>query len=189
MSETHENPDFSEDESESRVEAKHLKPISRKFPLPHEGYIEARYWLKKGGLPRYGCHPDGKSIESHFSTQDDATLELILENKSPYHIRHARVFDVKLMSYVGKGDRLESPDTELEEPNGGKRLPDGNAFIEIVPSDGYFGHLDPNQSIGKSFSVITRGTKPGNYVICMTLDYSVDNCDADVHLPLKVKRD
>jgi hypothetical protein len=189
MSENYENPGFAEDESDERTPSKDLEPAKCHFPLPHGGYVEARYWLRKGSRPLLGCHPGKKFVESYFSTQDDATLELVLENHSKYHIRHARVSDVRLMSYVGGPHGLQHAEKELQQPNEGKLLPDGNALIEIVPSDAYYGHLHPNQPVSKDFSIITRGTAPGKYYVCMRLDYSVDNCDAQVHLPLKVRRD
>lgn len=189
MSETYEDPEFADDESDQQTPAKELEAIRCQFPLPREGHVEVRYRLRKGPRTLQGCGPGKRLVESYFSTQDDATLELILENQSRHHIRHARVYGVELKSYVGKGRRLRDPETELEQPNDGKRLPDGNEYIEIVPSDAYYGHLDPRQSISKNFSVITRGTAPGRYYVCMRLDYSVDNYDRELHLPLKVRHD
>ncbi|MCG8417534.1 MAG: hypothetical protein MJE77_06265 [Proteobacteria bacterium] len=190
MNEPYKNPGFIR-RSDKRTAPGELKHLCCHFPLPHlhGGYIEACFELKKGTRPLHGCDPDTGQLESYFSTQDDATLELTLTNKSHYHIHHARVCDVRIMSYHGADEGLQYPDKELKEPNDGHRLPDGNAFIEIIPNDAYYGHLHPHDGVSKYFSVITRGTAPGCYYVCMELDYSIDNCKTHVHLPLEVKSD
>lgn len=165
-------------EKPSQSASRHLGPAVCCYPVPHGGHIEASFTLRKGSSHVYGCHPEHPgTLESYFSTQDDAMLHLSLKNCSPFNLQHVRVSEISLTTKDGA------------PPNGGQLLPDGNAFIEIIPDSAFFGKLERGEESRKKFSIVTRGTAPGRYFICMKLDYSIDDCSKEIKLPLTVRAD
>src|SRR5262249_18786995 len=128
----------------------------------------------------YGRHPDNGEIESYFSTQDTATLEVTLDNESHSHLKHVRLSDIQLMS------------VDTEKSAGGvvmDTLPDGNLLFEVVPSDVYFGHLSPHAKTSKYLSLITRGVKAGHYAVKVRVHYDIEQCHLPVDLWLTVRPD
>jgi hypothetical protein len=166
---------------------RHLKPIEQHFPLPGGGRLGVSYRLLKGH-PRgsddvpcsYGRHPESGEIESYFSTQDTATLEVTLDNESHSHLKHVRLSEIQLVAV----------DTERQSGGGVMdTLPDGNFLFEVVPSDVYFGHLSPHEKTSKYLSLITRGIKAGHYAVKVRVHYDIEQCHLPVDLWLTVRPD
>jgi len=155
-----------------------LECIRSETELKAEGALNVQYRLTNGRSCTYGCNPKTGQIECYFSTQDDSTLELTLTNCSDFDLKHVRVTDIELKTEDGG------------VPNDGRRLPDGNAYIEIVPSEAYFGTLpSAGGEATRQFAIITRGTAPGNYFICLDFDYDIDACTSEIKLGLTVNGD
>lgn len=165
---------------------RHLKPIEQHFPLPGGGHLDVSYRLLKGHHAdseepscTYGRHPEHDSIESYFSTQDTAVLEVTLENESHHHLKHLRLSGVQILSVDG-----DKPPKVIDT-----RLPDGNLLFEVVPDDVYFGHLAPHSKEKKFLSLITRGVQSGHYTIKVQVNYDIEQCHFPVDLFLTVRPD
>lgn len=166
---------------------RHLRPIEQHIPLPGGGQLGVAYRLIKGphrDAERSGCsyghNPESNEIESYFSTQDTAALELTLHNESAHSLKHVFLTGVQLTSV--------NDDRSLGEAVVGT-LPDGNLFFEIVPDDIYFGKLSPNEKEIKFLSLITRGVKEGHYAVRFKVHYDIEQCQVPVDLWLTVRRD
>jgi hypothetical protein len=173
--------------SAPRVQHRVLKPIRLRIALSGGGHLEVSYRLTKGNHPDpehchccYGVNPDSKSVESYFSTQDTAALEVTLHNDSPHHLKHVHLTDVQLATACDDGSA---------GPVADKKLPDGNLLFEIVPSDIYYGHLGPDAKQTKYLSLITRGVVPGNYFVQMEAHYDIERCRIQLDLGLTVNPD
>jgi hypothetical protein len=164
-----------------------LKPIHVRVSVPGGGHLDVSYRLTKGNRPSpeqahccYGVNPDSKAVESYFSTQDTAAIELSLHNDSSHHLKHVRLTGIQLASVSedgGAGDPVNN------------KLPDGNLLFEIVPGDLYFGHVGPGAKEVKYLSLITRGIKPGNYYVQMEVRYDIEQCRVPIDLGLTVNPD
>lgn len=170
-----------------RVQHRILHPIKLRIALPGGGHLDVSYRLTKGNHPDpdhchccYGVNPDSKSIESYFSTQDTAALELTLHNDSPHHLKHVHLTNIHLASVCDDGSA---------GPLADKKLPDGNLLFEIVPSDIYYGHLGPDAKQSKYLSLITRGVVPGNYYVQLDAHYDIERCRIQLDLGLTVNPD
>lgn len=166
----------------------HLLPIEQEFHLPSGGHLRVSYRLLKGHLQRgehgscsYGLHPDSHDVESYFSTQDTASLEITLHNDSPHALKHVHLSHIQLMAV--------NPETKSISGVAEARLPDGNLLFEILPNEVYFGHLAPNEKEVRFLSLITRGVAPGHYAVQLVARYDVEQCHLPVDLWLTVRPD
>ena len=187
MSEHYRQPVFFAPVASPRIRHRILRPIQQRIPLPAGGWLEVGYRLTKSNQPdrehsscSYGLNPESNSVESYFSSQDTAALEVTLNNASPHHLKHVRLSRIRLLTV-----------TEDQMPGivADQTLPDGNLLFEIVPEDIYYGHLAPQQAEYKYLSLITRGVAPGNYYVQMDIRYDVEQCTVVVDLPLTVNPD
>jgi hypothetical protein len=165
----------------------HLKPIEQQFPLPGGGHLGVSYRLIKGhhrDPDRSGCsyghNPDTNEVESYFSTQDTAVLELTLHNESHHDLKHVFLAGIRIMS-INDEKTVNGPANET--------LPDGNLLFEVVPNDVYFGHIDPNEKEVRFLSLITRGTASGHYAVQFHVHYDIEQCRVPVNLWLTVRPD
>jgi hypothetical protein len=166
---------------------RHLKPIEQRFPLPGGGWLVVSYRLLKGmnrdadgTSSTYGCHPDTGEVESYFSTQDTAVLELTLSNESIHSLKHLRLSNIHIMSV----ETEKSPAKVVKDT-----LPDGNLLFEVVPSEAYFGHLAAQAKAVRYLSLITRGIHWGNYTIHVQVNYDIEQCQFPVDLGVTVRPD
>jgi hypothetical protein len=187
MSEHHRPPVFFAPQPSNRARHRILHPIQQRIPLPGGGHLDVGYRLTKNNHPdpehctcSYGINPESNSVESYFSSQDTAALELTLHNHSPHHLKHVRLSKIRLLTVT---------DDNLPGPIADKTLPDGNLLFQIVPADIYYGHLSPHETDRKYLSLITRGVGPGNYYVQMDIQYDVEQCSVIVDLPLTVNPD
>jgi hypothetical protein len=187
MSEHHRQPVFFAPLPSTRHRHRILRPIQQHIPLPGGGHLDVSYRLTKNNHPdpdhctcSYGINPESNTVESYFSSQDTAALELSLHNHSPHHLKHVRLSKIRLLCVTE--DNLPGPPAD-------KTLPDGNLLFEIVPADLYYGHLSAHETERKYLSLITRGVGPGNYYVQMDIQYDVEQCTVVVDLPLTVNPD
>lgn len=166
---------------------RHLKTIHQDFSLPGGGRLGIDYRLLKGmnrdaegASSTYGCHPDTGEVESYFSTQDTAVLELTLENESHHSLKHVRLSDLQIMTV----ETEKSPPKVVKD-----MLPDGNLLFEVVPDNVYFGHLAPHAKTIRYLSVITRGVHWGHYTIKVQVNYDIEQCHFPVDLWVTVRPD
>jgi hypothetical protein len=164
---------------------RHLKPIEQHFPLPGGGHLGVSYRLLKGHRSddepscSYGRHPEHDAIESYFSTQDTAVLEVTLDNESHHDLKHVRLSGIHILPVDP-----EKPGKHLKDT-----LPDGNLLFEVVPDDVYFGHLAPHAHAMKFLSLITRGVHAGHYTVKVLVNYDIEQCHFPVDLWLTVRPD
>ncbi len=170
----------------AKPQHRRLNPIEQQFSLPGGGHLVISYRLLKGHRLgedepscTYGRHPESDSIESYFSTQDTAVLEVTLENQSHHHLKHLRIEDLQLTSVEDK-----APGKVVDQT-----LPDGNLLFEVVPDNLYFGHLAPHARTVKYLSLITRGIQAGHYSIKVQVHYDIEHCQFPVDLWLTVRPD
>jgi hypothetical protein len=181
--------DLIENEAEyGHSRRRELHPIEHKVPLPGGGEICVAYRLVKGSHTRpddsrcsYGYNPRTKETESYFSTSDEAALELKLVNDSSFDLRHVNITDVHLFAATDSGGMGLPADTE--------KLPDGNHLFEVLPGEVYFGHLDPKQVQTRYLGLVTRGVKPGRFLVRFEVHYEIVDGVAWVSLPLLVNPD
>jgi hypothetical protein len=166
---------------------RHLKPIHQDFPLPGGGRLGVDYRLLKGmnrdsegASSTYGCHPETGDVESYFSTQDTAVLEVTLLNESSHSLKHVRLSNLHILSV----ETEKSPAKVVKDT-----LPDGNLLFEVVPDDVYFGHLAPQAKAVRYLSLITRGIHWGNYTIKVQVNYDIEQCQFPVDLWVTVRPD
>lgn len=164
-----------------------LRHVERHIELPGGGHLDIGYRLVKGqhADPEkcnccYGVNPESSELESYFSTQDTAALELRLHNHSNHHLKHVRVANVRLFR-MGENHFPGAPVNQ--------KLPDGNSIFEIVPDEVYFGHLLPEHPEHKYLSLITRGVEEGHYCVQLDIRYDIEQCTVTVDLPLTVQPD
>lgn len=173
---------------QARHRHRQLSPIERSLDLPGGGQLRVCYRLVKGSrnvgnencICSYGLNPDTNEIESYFSTQDTAALEIEVDNHSEHNLKHLRLSDIRILTF-GEGHQ---PGPPVEA-----RLPDGNLLIEIVPSEIYYGHLGPHGHEKKYLSVITRGIAAGVYCVQMDIKYDIEQCTIRIDMPLGVMPD
>lgn len=165
-----------------------LHPIELRIPLEGGGHIDVCYRLTKNNHPSpehapcsYGVNPDTKSIESYFSTQDSAALEITLHNHSRHDLKHVRLSDIRVVP-VG-----EHPSDA--HGHGPPKLPDGNLLFEVVPNEAYYGRVSADEKEVKYLSLITRGVSPGRYVVRLEIKYDIEQCKVPVDLWLEVNPD
>jgi len=171
----------------TKTHHRHLKPIEQHFPLPGGGRLGVSYRLLKGhhrdpdgASSSYGCHPDTGEIESYFSTQDTAVLEVTLDNESEHSLKHVRLCGIQIMSV----ETEKSPAKVVKDT-----LPDGNLLFECVPDDIYFGHLASRTKVIRYLSLITRGVHFGHYTVKVQVNYDIEQCHFPVDLFLTVRPD
>lgn len=164
-----------------------LHHINRHIDLPGGGHLEVGYRLVKGHRVNpedcnccYGLKPNTDEVESYFSTQDTAALEVRLHNDSKHSLKHIRVNNVEI---------LQLHEKHSLGPVVNQKLPDGNPLFEIVPGEIYYGHLSPGERESKYLSLITRGIEEGHYCVQMDIRYDVEQCTVTVDLPLTVQPD
>jgi hypothetical protein len=165
-----------------------LHAIERKVILPGGGEIIVCYRLVKGshGKPdetrcSFGYNPSTKEIESYFSTSDEADMEITLRNQSGLHLRHIYLKDVQLFNAKEDGGHGAPADKD--------RLPDGNYLFQVLPNDVYFGHLEPGETRIRYLGLITRGTRPGKFLVNFEVKYEIVEGHQLVDLPLFVNPD
>lgn len=173
--------------AQSRPRHRVLHPILLCISLPGGGQLEVSYRLTKNNHPdpercacSYGVNPESNSVESYFSTQDTAALEITLHNNSHHDLKHVRLSGVRLVS---------ANDDNTEGSIADRKLPDGNLLFEIVPGDIYFGHLKPSERMVKYLALVTRGTEPGRYFVQMEAHYDIEQCRIPFSLALTVNPD
>jgi hypothetical protein len=171
----------------ARPRYRDLKPIEQRCELHGGGQLKISYRLIKGNNPNadhcacsYGFNAETNTVESYFSTQDTAALEVIVENDSHHNLKHVRLIEIQLL-HVNADDNIGGPVDS--------KLPDGNLFFELVPDDLYFGHLAPRQKHMRHLSLITRGVSPGTYVVHSDVAYDIEQCRAPLDLWLTVNPD
>jgi hypothetical protein len=164
-----------------------LQPVVRVIPLPGGGDLEVSYRLVKGTGDEpdtwpcsYGFNPESNELESYFTSEDTATLEMTLHNASHHHLKHVHLTNIRFTKTNHDG----SPGAPATD-----KAQDGNLLIEIIPADVYFGHLHPGHRIVKHLSVITRNVKPANYLVQLDAHYDVEQCRVPVDLGLTVLPD
>lgn len=165
-----------------------LHAIERKVILPGGGEVIVCYRLVKGSHERpeedrgsFGFNPTTKEIESYFSTSDEADMEITLRNQSGLHLQHIYLKDVHVF-HAKDGDCL-GPPADIE------KLPDGNYLFQVLPNDVYFGHLEPGEARTRFLGLVTRGIRPGRFVVNFEVNYEIDRGKATVDLPLHVNPD
>jgi hypothetical protein len=163
-----------------------LLPVCIRHPLPR-GFLEISYRLTKGPRPdpdrwphSYGLNPDTNQAESYFSSEDQACIELTLRNASDHTLKHIHFTDIRLAEVNNDGS-VGEPAT--------RQLRDGNLEFEIVPQDTYYGGLLPQEHQTKYLSLITRGVKPGRYVVLTDLNYDIEQWTTPIALGLAVRPD
>ncbi|KYG03842.1 hypothetical protein BE21_49840 [Sorangium cellulosum] len=164
-----------------------LRPIQMRVTLPGGGHLDVSYRLTKGSHPvpedcpcSYGYNPDSNTVESYFSSQDTAALEVTLLNDSGQHLKHVHLTNIRLASVA---------DDNCPGPVADKKLPDGNLLFEIVPGDLYYGHLAPRVNRTKHLALVTRGVAPGMYYVQMDVHYDIEQCRVPLDLALTVNPD
>lgn len=183
--------DLIEKEAEyTQSRRRELHPIEHRVPLPGGGEICVHYRLVKGSHSKpddsrcsYGYNPKTKETESYFSTSDEAALELKLVNHSSFDLRHVNITDVHLF-LVGEGGGMGAQvDTDAN------KLPDGNQLFEVLPGEVYFGRLDPEDPHIRYLGLVTRGIKPGRFLVRFQVRYEIVDGKAWINLPLLVNPD
>lgn len=173
---------------QQRPRHRHLSPVERILDLPGGGHLKVHYRLVKGHnhlgpencICSYGINPDTSELESYFSTQDTAALEVEVENHSDHHLKHLRLGHIHVMT-TGEGYQ-PGPPAEA-------RLPDGNLLIEVVPGEIYYGHVGPHSHEKKYLSLIARGTAAGVYCIQLDIQYDIEQCTIRMDMPIGVMPD
>jgi hypothetical protein len=168
--------------------AREIHPIERRILLPGGGELHLHYRLVKGSYTRpderrgsFGYNPLTKKIETYFSTLDEAAMEITIRNLSDFQLKHVYLTDVH--PFYANDD--ESPG----EPADKDRLPDGNYLFEVLPTELYFGSFAQDEARTKYLGVVTRGVRPGQFLIRFDVKYEIVNGSARVHLPLSVNPD
>jgi len=59
----------------------------------------------------------------------------------------------------------------------------------VLPGEVYFGHLDPEQSHVRYLGLVTRGIKPGRFLVRFQVHYEIVDGKAWINLPLLVNPD
>jgi len=171
-----------------RPRHRHLSPIERVLDLPGGGHLRVSYRLVKGQhqvnsencICSYGMNPETSEIESYFSTQDTAALEVEVDNHSDHHLKHVRLSNMRILTTAEAYQPGAPADT---------RLPDGNLLIEVIPGEIYYGHIVPRAHEKKYLSLITRGTAAGVYCIQLDIKYDIEQCTIRLDMPIGVMPD
>lgn len=165
-----------------------LQAIQHKVALPGGGEICIAYRLVKGSHVKpddtrcsFGYNPRTKETESYFSSSDEAAMEVTLENRSDFHLKHVNLTEVRLFTMTDGGGVGVPADTEV--------LPDGNHLFEVLPGEVYFGHLLQGDKHTRFLGLVTRGVRPGRFVVRFEVNYEIVDGKAPVGLPLIVNPD
>lgn len=156
-----------------------LHPVCFDQSLPGGGHVRISYKLMRrrdSDHCVYGV-TEGNEIESYFSSQDEAVLELNIENCSSYDLKHVIATHIGLYEHTDAGRGVRADQFEL---------PDGNLIMEIVPEEVYFGDLCKGEQKKKHLAIVTRGIAPDTYVVHLDLLYDIEYCVVSVDLPLAV---
>lgn len=178
---------MSEQDDQGHGKRRELHPIERKVLAPGGGELIVMYRLVKGShtrpddtRPSYGWNPGTKAAESYFSTDDEAAMEITIRNLSGLHLKHVHLADVQLFN-LNKDDTRGSA---VED-----RLPDGNLLFEVLPNEVYFGGLLPGEQRTRYLGLVTRGIRPGTFVVHGDLHYEIVDGRVAVGLPIHVNPD
>jgi hypothetical protein len=141
-------------------------------PLPEKGYLRLNYRLAE--------RPSKDSpTERDFQTQDTTALELTLTNVSDHNLKHIHISNLRIVEVLDGGKFREVTE----------KLPNGNLFFELIPTDTYFGALAPNAEKIKYLSLITRGVHEAQYAVIGDVNYDIEQFTKPIGLNVKVGAD
>jgi hypothetical protein len=156
--------------------------------LPGGGEVIVSYRLVKGARDKpescrcsFGYNEKTKELESYFSSSDEADMEITLRNCSGLQLRHIYLSDVHLFT--------EGPGGAPGDPADQGKLPDGNFLFQVLPNDVYFGALHPNEERTRYLGLVTRGIRPGKFLVRFDVKYEIVDGNGCVDLPLIVNPD